>query len=419
MVSRLLLQMAIAVLVFVSLIDPSDMMLHLKAPFFASVMLVWLYRQIRMGHRIDQERSQKLSRAVWITVLIITVVIPSGWSLIGFLNFDLHSGDAPFGLLRSFLFFSIALVLVSERIGLASLLIKWSVLIALLTLVMVAINLFSNQLFFGLYAFIMDKQNGVITPERDPIGLGIGEFYYASCPIMIFSFAYYCERMLQYATHRVRSIAMSLLFGAALLLTGARADILAMAAVAAFLMLIRIRKGAGLAATFLVGATIIAVGAGMVLPRFADKQEGSNAIKLGHFYSYIEEFDSRSAVLLVGEGANSAFYSQGFEKWTVVTELTYLELIRIFGLPMVGLFGVGLSWIAYRLFANGFTALGLAYVGYLGVAASNPLLLNSTGFLVIAAMYEQAVKDTGPPLRLSNNSQAVQSIPPNTCYLLD
>jgi MFS family permease len=306
-----------------------------------------------------------------------------------------------------------ALVLVSERIGLASLLIKWSVLIVLLTLVMVAINLISYELFFGIYAFIMDKQNGIVTPERDPIGLGIGEFYYASCPIMIFSFAYYCQRMFQYATDRVRSIAMSLLFGVALLLTGARANILAMLAVAAFLMLMRIRKSAGLASTFLVGAAIIIIGAGTVLPKFANKQEGSNAIKLGHFYSYIDEFDFKPTVLLMGEGANSAFYSQGFEKWTTVTELTYLELIRIFGLPMLGLFGVGLSWIAYRLFANGFTALGLAYVGYLGIAASNPLLLNSTGFLVIAAMYEQAVKDAGPPLRLSNNLQAARFSSPN------
>jgi hypothetical protein len=134
------------------------------------------------------------------------------------------------------------------------------------------------------------------------------------------------------------------------------------------------------------------VGAAVVMPKFADTKEGSNAIKLNHLRSYMSEFDNRPASLLLGQGANSSFYSEGFQSWTTVTELTYLEFIRIFGLPVSILFAAWLGWLAHSLFKRGSIAIGLAYVTYLAIAASNPLLINSTGFLVLASMYEQATK---------------------------
>lgn len=185
---------------------------------------------------------------------------------------------------------------------------------------------------------------------------------------------------------------MCLLFGAALFLSGARANILALLSIILIFTLRHLRRRGGWAPVLIVGTLIVILASATIMPKFTDTQEGSNAIKLKHIHSYEEEFGAELTALLWGEGANSAFYSEGFEKWTTVTEVTYLELARVFGLPMAFLFGVGLLWIGFRIFANGFLPIGLAYMGYLGIAGSNPLLINSTGFLVIAAMYEQAVR---------------------------
>jgi len=400
--SRILLQVGISALVLIALLDPTDFMLHMKAPVFATVFLIWFYRQLILSRRMDGERRQKLPRHVWITTLGIAVVIPMVWSMIGLLDSDLHSGDAPLRLLKTFLFFSIVLVLISEEIDLISYINKLSIVLALATIAMVVMNLVFPVLFIGVSLFVADKGNGVISPDRNLFGLGIGEFYYGACPIMVFPFAHYCDRVSQYGGRRFLSVMMCFLFGAALLLSGARAEILATLSIAFVFALKYIRRASGWAPVLIVGAIIFMVGAAAAIPKFADTQENSNALKLKHVHSYYEEFGAKPAVLLSGEGANSAFYSEGFEVWTTVTEVTYFELVRVFGLPMVILFVAGLLWIAYSLFAQGLLPVGLAFLGFLGIAASNPLLVGSTGFLVVAAMYEQAVSHTDRSLQPYN-----------------
>jgi MFS family permease len=318
--------------------------------------------------------------------------------MIGLLNSDLHSGDAPLGLLKTFLFFSIVLVLISEEIDLISYINKVSVILALVTIAMAVMNLVSPELFLGVSLFIADKGNGVISPSRNLFGLGIGELYYGACPIMIFPFSYYCDQTSQNGIRKFSSALMCSLFGVALLLSGARADILATLSIALIFTMRYVRRVSGWVPALTVGAIVVILAAVTVIPNFADKQEGSNAVKLKHISSYNEEFGSKPAVLLSGEGANSAFYSEGFEMWTTVTEVTYLELVRVFGLPMTILFGAGLLWIGYHLFANGLFSIGLAYFAFLGIAGTNPLLVGSTGFLVIAAMYERAVRYPDPLL---------------------
>jgi hypothetical protein len=241
--------------------------------------------------------------------------------------------------------------------------------------------------------FIMDHQNGIITPERAIPGLGLGELYYSTCPVMIFPFSWSCSRLMgERGGHRLGAAFLCLVFGAALLLSGARADVLAALAVVLFFGLKKIRRGAGWGAALLTGVLIATAVGATVVPRFVNPQQGSNAIKLEHIHSYEEEFSTRPGVLLWGEGANSAFYTEGFQQWTTVTEVTYLELVRIFGLPMAALLCAGMLWIAWRLLTWGDAATGLAFLAYLGIAGSNPLLLNSTGFLVIGAAYVHALR---------------------------
>jgi hypothetical protein len=400
--SRVLLQAAISLLVLIALVDVSDMMLHLKAPAFVTVFFIWFYRQFTISRRMDRERHHKLPRHVWMTTLGVTVVVPMLWISIGLLNSDLHSGDAPLGLLKTFLFFSIVLVLVSEEIDLISYILKLSIALAVATIAVFVIGLISPELSLGIGLFVAGKGNGLITPNRTLFGVEFGEVYYGGCPIMVFPFAYYCDLVSQYGLSKLSSVFMCSLFGIALLLTGARADILVALSIALIFALRYIRRVSGWVPALIVGLMVVIFAAAIVIPDFTDKKEVSNAVKLKHIHSYYEEFSARPAVLLSGEGANTAFYSDGFGVWTTVTEVTYFELVRVFGLPMVFLFVFGLLWIGYSLFAHGLLPIGVAYLGFLVIAASNPLLVGSTGFLVIAAMYEQAVRCSGRPLPRHN-----------------
>jgi hypothetical protein len=186
-----------------------------------------------------------------------------------------------------------------------------------------------------------------------------------------------------------------LLFGAALFISGTRANALAVVLVVGILMLNRIRLAGGWIAALMIGVMGVILLAVTIIPKFADTQEHGNAIKLGHFRSYEHEFSEKPSVLLWGEGAGSAFYSEGIQNWSTGTELTYLELVRVFGLPMTVVFGAGLLWIAYALLFNAALSGALAYLAYLAIAASDPLLLSSTGMIVMCAVLKQALRPSG------------------------
>jgi hypothetical protein len=381
--SRRLLLWALLGLVFVSLLDPADQILHLKVPFFIAVMLIWLCRRGITGRTV--------SLPVWTLTIAVAVVLPVAFTAIGILNFTVHSGDAPLALLKSFLFLLLMPVLVSEDIDLVSLLIRMSLVVALVTIAMAVIDRLSPVLFVGLYNFTIAKKNADITVWRDSFGLGIGMFYYKTSPLMIFPLAYYGSHVFQSRPGRLRSLGMTLLFSAALLVSGARANVLAGLFVLASMTLAQVRRTVGWHGAIALAALGILAASATIVPKAFDKQEYSNGVKLGHIRSYAEEFSEKAPTLLWGEGANSGFYSEGFQDWATTTELTYLEMVRQFGIPVAVLLGAGLVWIGYLLAAKGEWPLLLAYVAYLAISASNPLLLSSTGLLAICASWNEAM----------------------------
>jgi hypothetical protein len=311
------------------------------------------------------------------------------------MSYNVHNGDAPLALLKSFLFLFIVPVLISEDIDLMSLMIRTGVFVALATLAMVAINFFAPVVFLVLYDFTIAKQIAIVSPSRDVLGMGLGAFFYKTAPLMIFPFAYYSWRFIETSGRRWTSIAMTLLYGAALVYSGTRANILGAMFVFGALALMRVRRSVGWPAAAALTVLILLIILVTVVPKALDTQEISNVVKLGHLHSYEEELNTRWAALLWGEGANTAFYSQGVQDWTILTELTYLEVIRLFGLPVTIVFGAGLIWIGYLLVVRSVVPVAIAYAAYLVISGSNPLLIGSTGMLMVCAAWKEAVKPSG------------------------
>ena len=382
--SRRILQLAIIVLVFVALFDPTDKILHIKVPIFIAVVFVWLYRRAIDGGT--------LTPGMWALIMTIAVVIPLFWTIFGIITQNAHNMDTQFSTLKSLLFLMIVPVLISEDIDLISLIIKMSSTVALVTIAMWAMYLYTPQLFLGVYVSTMNYGNAMIDPSRNLLGMSLGMFYYKTSCLMIFPLSYYCSRLLQCNTRWKLLLIISSLLGFALLISGTRANIMGMLFVVGALMLGKIKNTCGWVPFITAGMLLIVLIAVSVIPAFADTQEQGNGIKLGHLGPYEQEFATKPSVLLWGEGADSAFYSEGVQEWMTNTELTYMELIRVFGLPMTILFIAGILLICYKLFAGGALPVAIAYMAYLAILASNPLLISSTGLLVICAMLKQAVK---------------------------
>ncbi len=122
-----------------------------------------------------------------------------------------------------------------------------------------------------------------------------------------------------------------------------------------------------------------------------EKSEASNLVKYAHITSYFALFERNPLFIIFGQGPATYFYSEGFRHMTNITEWTYLELVRCYGLfssfilyvvlvPLIRLFKqISKSDIVF--------AFILGYMLYLVIAGTNPLFLSSTGMLVVLTGY--------------------------------
>lgn len=381
-VSRLLLLFGICLLTFAALIDPADEIFHLKVPAFILIILVWLWR--RGLARI------RLTLRVWAIVLIAGVLIPALWTLLGLLRWNIHGpGLTLGGTAKAFLFLFVLPVIVSEDIDLASLVSRMSCLVALLIFCLVGVSFFFPPVFEAFYAFSIEKNNAIISASRDLLGIGLGQFYYKTSALLVFPFSYYCNRLTLPGSRKFLSLLMCVFYAVALLFSGARANYLGGLFIAGFFLIGYLGRKAGWLAALTVAFAGIILIASTMAAKLASPTEESNEVKLLHVRSYEQEFGAHPSLLLWGQGADTAFYSEGFQGWTSTTELTYLELIRVFGIPVTALFLAGLLCLSRRLFQDRRFDLWTAFVTYLVMSASNPLLISSTGFLAICAVWKE------------------------------
>ena len=144
---------------------------------------------------------------------------------------------------------------------------------------------------------------------------------------------------------------------------------------------------------------VVFVGTPMVIQKIIFVQgEEANLVKFGHISSYLHLFDEQPLVLLIGQGLGGGFYSSGFKEITYMTEITYLELIRFFGVP---LFIIIMLFLFYPLYfyhrnknhiAKRERFVYLSFGLYLFCVATNPLLIGSTGMIVLVVLYSVVFK---------------------------
>jgi hypothetical protein len=196
------------------------------------------------------------------------------------------------------------------------------------------------------------------------------------------------------------------IFLAALFFAGSRGVALSAFGVVAALVCLKLKTKFG-PGVVLFTLLIIPVITGGYFATFFDPENLSNAAKLGHIHSYAVEFDDHPSYLLWGQGTDTEFYSEGFQRKLNETELTYLDMIRWFGIPVTALMLIALLYPAFRLArqANGMSYLVVPYVAYLLGAATNPLLICSFGALIVSAVWGAVL--CAPPNNPSHGSPAL------------
>lgn len=370
------LRVCLWVLVLAALVDPGDKSIHGKAPIFICVLVIWLFRK--------GLTNSAFFRWQLLAVIIAAIVLPWLWGDLGYISGGVRDLANLGGALKSYAFIFLFFVITDENLPLDLIIAKSGFIVAVLVLAVCALYFVSPILYAGVYQFTLDKDLALLNAERDLFGLGVGSFYYKTSAVLVFSLGYSLQGVLWGGGRRWVRCFGAFVSGAAIVASGARGNILGAIVVVGFLCLRKTYERFGQKTALAFGIALLALFMALTAKRFFDPQEASNQVKLQHFSSYLVEFAEHPQILVWGQGVGTSFYSAGSERYTSNTELTYMELLRQYGIPAALVIGGFLLLPVFLVIRRGATKylntfLIPAYLGYLLTAGTNPLLISSTG----------------------------------------
>ncbi len=255
-----------------------------------------------------------------------------------------------------------------------------------------------------LWTFINDSDSTIMMTRRSFFGIEMFAFYLKSCVSFLFVVAYYMVGLMDKTRRGVLNWVAMVFIMFTFMVSGTRSTMLA-----PFFLFIVIafrvyRHSKRLKYIMLPVAFLVAIAFAVVfVAAIMETDEASNVVKYGHLSSYATLFDEHPLYLIFGQGPGTSFYSEGFNEVVFKTEWSYLEIIRCYGL--FSLLIVYVYWRPLLTFwcfrdSDTFTyCMFWTYLAYLLIAGTNPLLISSTGMIILmmAYSYEDKVKRDNAP----------------------
>lgn len=241
------------------------------------------------------------------------------------------------------------------------------------------LNIFKiNQM---LYEFSLNKENFMASFQYMK-NYKILTIFYKTSPILIIYYSY-----LLY--HKNKKWIFILFI---LLMSGTAANVLASILVTIFFWISKLLKNLSIKVRFILFIVLSFIGMILFKSIIFSKSDIGNSIKYGHLISYIEFWGNNFNKFITGLGLGSGLYSIGRSAVVFDIELTYLEMIKLYGLPI----GLGMLCIwGYPLLKlinkRSMEWLFISYLGYFLIGGTNPLLLGSTGAIVLMIVYRLVV----------------------------
>jgi len=362
------------VFLFFSILDPVGIIFDLKTIGFLGALTLTFFLYVFAPYLL-------LSYRTLIGLILFTVVVP----LYGYTVANLSGFEIDFVIAHqysyAFLPFLLIIPLASLKLKIDNILSSILIFQASLILVISMFSLLGSD-YYILFGDFFDRYlNAAKIGMRDFNGLVVPMVYFKASVLLVFLMAY-GSLMGGY-----RGWLITLLGATAMVLSGTRAN--AIVAVITLLLFILIKvwsKNRALAVLFLIlGLCFVGFLSIMLASHFFVSTEASNHIKLGHLDGYMDYFFGSGLQVIFGAGTGSGFYSPGYGKIVYASELSYLELFRIYGVFGMVILSVFVLPAFYR------KSLGIhyfiAWLGFLMIASSNPLLISSTGMIALLYIY--------------------------------
>jgi hypothetical protein len=377
-----LLRANLFLLLLVAVFDPVDQT-HLKAPLFVGVWILFL-----TDIAISRHGRYQVPANLYLYMFIFVVFLPLMGLLIYLLRGGGMEGYEGFKYWKSYLFLTLCIPVAVKRLDLSR---PLSIVLSLLSVATICLYLIalSDDLLRAQLTAFADAYVVFSVTDRSYGSLSYQSVYFHGTPLIVIAIAYFCYQSLR-STGRAKlwNVLFLMLNVCGMVLSGSRNNMIV--GLLTPLMVMGWYKGTKtrVAIAVLLVLVVIAGFSSGVFQAMLSPYDDSNAIKLAHLHDYGILFGDWKT-LLFGQGLGASFFSTAWGTRVTLTEVTYLEFIRNYGLMLAPIFYF-LILYPLRILADPEARadhyLFLAYGAYLYMCSGNPLLLSSSGMLVLAVV---------------------------------
>lgn len=375
------------ILIFVIVVDPTNTLLKLKEVCFASLLALYFIIKYR-------NKDLRFDKSV-IILLFVVFFINTFCFVLGELRAFRFDYSRVIESYKTFLFFAVLFFVKDPKIeSLIEKLIFPSVFISIITIVIFSIIINLSVADFENYPLDLTLNGTIMYGGRNFLGINFSQVFYKSSPVLVLSLAFVYDQAINMPKKRLLNILYTLLFLTALIMSGTRANMFSGILIILSISVVKMSKSKiGRLAFYPLSILLLFFFFVMTNKLMSQKDDHSIEVKMGHYESIMNLFSEHPSVLFVGQGPGAYFYSSGLKEEISLSELTYLEIARKYGLFFGGIifaiFLVPLYVIRKKRLKNSFPFI-VGYIAYLFIGGTNPLLLSSTGILVLAIAYSYA-----------------------------
>ena len=336
------------------------------------------------------KRRQYLAPINRITLLTI-LLIPLWGMFIAYITGELKDTAYAMSQVRSMLYICIFFFIVTMKLNV---LLKavWinGIIMATVTLILFFLSELGGFFLVAIYDYCNVSGNFTMAYNRNFLGFAVNGLYLTAGSLIIFSFIY---NLYQYKGRF--KLLFSIILFLSLMVAGSRTPMLVQ-----LLILLVYLYDKNIIGKFLTRlSALVFVGMLVMLTYMlaTQKNEESNEVKYENFISYVEDIGDKGHPVW-GAGLGSMFWAQGRNLYLSYTELSYMDIIRIYGLPVglcfIFLFFAPCFWL-WKYFPRSLfiKRYCLGYVLFLILSGTNPLLLGSIG-LTALSMFMTIVNKT-------------------------
>ena len=354
------------------MLDPTNSILRLKVPLF----LIFVF-SLAINYKPDYKYMPHI-----VLLAIVNAIAFSSGTLAG-QEFDYNMT------VQYLIFFLLFICLIWRKsLDVLTPIIFSSVIVSVITVISFISFTAYPELSLAIYDFSSAHDQFIMIGERNFLGVEFRQVFYKSVPVIIFPAAYCFYKFVYIKSGRLKYFMLTILFMFALFCGGNRSLLGSMFAILFFVAYKKISKHKLFVPVLLI---ILTIASYIFFLAITDASEASTGVKIRHMQSFYDYFSDKWYLLPFGSGAGAYFDVKDYG-FTTITEMTYMELIRMYGL-------IGLCIIMYffliPLFNNKTKAkkimywrpFSISYIIYLIISGSNPYLISSTGFISVLLMF--------------------------------